>query len=152
MAWEVGASPGPGGWTKWRQGCGMGCPDGGESFPTGSDARLHLLRSGHRIFRRNLDHAYSKVAHIERGVSMRIVAIIANLSLLAGLAYMLAEVGFPKPHEATFVLLIFLAPVASLIAFWLDSRQGKARNREDSTLQLARKAVRAKLRRAAQEK
>ncbi len=78
---------------------------------------------------------------------MRSLAFIANLGLLGLVGYMTINFGLPSQNEVLMMGTMIAAPILSLVALWRSaSHVGK---QEESTFQLARKAIRAKLREAA---
>jgi hypothetical protein len=78
------------------------------------------------------------------------LAILANLATLVFIVYMLAKSGLPEKNEILIVASIFTTPILSLVAFWNSGRGPSSPNKEESTFELARKALRAKLRRLAE--
>jgi hypothetical protein len=85
-----------------------------------------------------------------RGMLVKQLAILANLAMLLFVAYMFAEYGMPKNGEILQVVVFVAAPTLSLAAIWRSGRGPSLPNKEESTFELARKALRAKLRRLAE--
>lgn len=75
---------------------------------------------------------------------MKLIAWALNLLLLALTAAEVSKRGMPRGDDYWYVVVMFAAPIASSIALWFAR---PARGTEESTYSLARKALRARLRR-----
>lgn len=80
---------------------------------------------------------------------MKAAAVIANVYLIGVVVYMFAENGPPNDDELFFVLGMIVAPVLSIWA--LAQVPSVPSSAEESTAGLARRALRAKLKKAAEE-
>ncbi len=82
---------------------------------------------------------------------MKIIAWTVNVSLLAMTGILVMEQGLPSFDDGEFMLfaLVVAAPSISCWVFWTEQQPPK--DGEEGTLQLARKALRAKLKKAAQD-
>jgi hypothetical protein len=81
-------------------------------------------------------------------MTLKTIAIAANLGLLGVVLYALTQYGTPSGDDQLMVLMMVVAPVLSIITL---VRIEQPSSDEESTANLARKALRAKLKKAADE-
>jgi hypothetical protein len=75
---------------------------------------------------------------------MRKITILLNILAIIVIIILIIDDAAPPSADAWPLLIFFIAPIFSILAVWDKKLDG-----EDSTLELVRKVIRAKLKKAA---